>query len=64
MNGLTEHDLSSWSRRALERAYERRERKQASREDFLTGWIEALLSLHSWSSFTEEAEDRAKAAAR
>jgi hypothetical protein len=48
---LTEHDLEPWERRALEQAYQERERKQASREDFAAGWIAALVAHRSTSGF-------------
>ena len=34
--------LQSWARRAFEEAYRRRPREQASREDILYGFVEAL----------------------
>lgn len=53
------YDLTPWMQRALEEAYDNRPpresdgSKRASREDFRAGFIAALLSLRSWSSFRE-----------
>jgi hypothetical protein len=48
---LTLDDLTPYMQREFEKAYEERERPQASRADFLAGFISALLSLSSKSSF-------------
>ena len=54
---LTEEDLTPMMKRAFEKAYEVRERKQASREDYAQGFIAALLALNSKSSFRPGAFD-------
>lgn len=46
-----ENDLEPWAKRNLERAYQARERKQASREDFAAGYIAALIDVRSSSQF-------------
>lgn len=48
---LTENDLTPFMQREFEKAYEVRERAQASRADFLADFIAALLILKSKSSF-------------
>jgi hypothetical protein len=47
----TVDDLSPWTRRAMNEAYDARERKQMSREDFQAGFLAALVALGSKSSF-------------
>lgn len=54
---LTEEDLTPRMKREFEQAYEVRERKQASREDYAQGFIAALLALKSKSSFRQGALD-------
>lgn len=54
---LTEKDLTIRMQRELEQAYEVRERQQASRADFAAGFIAALLSMDSRSSFKPGALD-------
>lgn len=44
-------DLAPWMQRAAEAAYERRVRKQTSREDFFDGYVSALRDIGSISSF-------------
>jgi hypothetical protein len=46
-----EEDLAPWMRRALEEAYEQRERPRCSRDDFRDGFLSALRVLRSRSSF-------------
>lgn len=50
-HGLTEDDLTPWARRSLDEAYAERERPRCSREDFADGFIAALRSIGSRSSF-------------
>lgn len=47
----TVDDLSPWMRRVMDAAYDARERKQMSREDFQAGFLAALVALNSTSSF-------------
>ena len=49
----TEDDLRFHMARRLEEAYQRRERRQMSREDFAAGYIAALIDLGSSSSFKD-----------
>lgn len=46
-----ESDLQPWMVRALEEAYQQRERPRCSREDFRDGFLSALVSINSKSSF-------------
>jgi hypothetical protein len=46
-----EEQLEPWTRRALEEAYQGRERARCSRDDFRDGFLSALLYLRSKSSF-------------
>ena len=55
---LTEEDLTPMMKRAFDQAYEERERKQASREDYAQGFIAGLLALNSKSSFRQGALDK------
>ncbi len=48
---LTESDLEPWAKRALDQAYETRERPRCSREDFTDGFIAGLLSVKARSMF-------------
>lgn len=48
---MNENDLTPYMRTRFEEAYQSRERKQASREDFVAGYIAALIELRSKSSF-------------
>ena len=48
---LTENDLEAWAKRALDQAYETRERPRCSREDFADGFIAALVGLKARSMF-------------
>lgn len=49
--GLTEEDLEPWGRRALDLAYETRERPRCSREDFADGFIAGLVAVKARSMF-------------
>jgi hypothetical protein len=46
-----EDDLAPWTRRALEEAYQQRERPKCSRDDFRDGFLAALVFLRARSSF-------------
>lgn len=48
---LTEVDLEPWAKRALDQAYETRERPRCSREDFADGFIAALVAVKARSMF-------------
>lgn len=50
---MTENDLAPHARRQLQQAYDARERPKCSREDFVSGYIAALIDLRSRSSFLD-----------
>lgn len=50
---MSEDDLTPHMQRKLEQAYEARERRQMSRQDFASGYVAALIDLWSKSSFKE-----------
>lgn len=49
--GLSENDLEPWAQRALDKAYETRERPRCSREDFADGFIAGLVAVKARSMF-------------
>lgn len=46
-------DLAPGTQRLFEQAYENRKRRQASREDCLSGYIQALIDVRAKSMFKE-----------
>lgn len=54
----TEEELQIWAANALEDAYQQRDRKKCSRDDFRDGFISGLVYLRSRSSFIEWKEDK------
>lgn len=54
-----EDDLAPFMARALEDAYQQRERPKCSRDDFRDGFLSALVYLRSRSSFLEWKDDDA-----
>ena len=44
-------DLTPYMQRVFEDAYQERDRKQSSREDFAAGFLAALVAMRSRSSF-------------
>ena len=57
MSELKEKDLAPHARRALDKAYDRRIREKASKNDVAEGFIGALVFLNSRSSFKESAQE-------
>ena len=47
----TVDDLTPYMQTVFEEAYQERDRKQASREDFAAGFLAALVAMRSRSSF-------------
>ena len=55
---LSDDDLAPWARRALDKAYNRRDRARASRDDFAAGFVAALAWVGARSSFRDQAQAR------
>lgn len=47
-------DLTPWTQRQMEAAYQARERPQCSREDYESGYLAALVENHVMSAFLIE----------
>jgi hypothetical protein len=57
MTGDTpEVELQPWALRQFERAFEKRDRAQASRADIWYGYRAALIDLRAWSQFRVKPE--------